>query len=297
MWHVGKPFSSADVKTSLEKIYNPKPGIISLRKDTLASIKSVETPDEGRVVIKLKQPSASLLLNLSAGWNVIYPKHILDVKGTMQKDINGTGPFKMGEYVRGVEWTQERNPEYFKKGLPYLDGLKYYIILDQASRFAALRTKRVHATGIGMEILPDEITIIQREAPEIVIQKHWMLFWAGINLPLHRFPWSDIRARQALSLAFNREEAWNVVDYGWGLKGGVMATQGEWGLPQDKLETIPGYGPWKESNIAEAKKLLKDVGVPDGFKAVLLVRQGEDYVKLAVVMQNVLAKLGIQATL
>src|SRR5262245_22707477 len=77
-FHDGSPLTSADVKVTYDKIVFPPTGVRSIRKNAYAAVASVETPDAGTIVFKLKHPSASLLDNLASPWNVIYPKKYLD---------------------------------------------------------------------------------------------------------------------------------------------------------------------------------------------------------------------------
>src|SRR5499425_436474 len=94
-FHDGSALTAADVKATYEKIVSPPPGVRSIRKNAYAAVASIETPDAGTIVFKLKQPSASLLDNLASPWNVIYPKKYLDKDPNYFKtNIVGSGPFK-----------------------------------------------------------------------------------------------------------------------------------------------------------------------------------------------------------
>src|SRR6185437_7204781 len=100
--HHGKPLAAEDVKASWDRIANPPKGVFSVRKLIFDAIAGIETIDAQTVRFVLKRPSWSLLTNMAHGWNVIFPKDILDAKGDMKRDIVGTGPFKFKQYVRGV---------------------------------------------------------------------------------------------------------------------------------------------------------------------------------------------------
>jgi len=133
--HDGSPLTAADVKATYDKIVFPPEGVRSIRKNADASITSVDAPDPSTVVFKLKVPSASLLGNLASPWNVIYPKKYLDKDPNYFKtNVMGSGPFKFKSYTRGVGVELERNPNYWFKDRPYLDGLKYSIVPRMASR-------------------------------------------------------------------------------------------------------------------------------------------------------------------
>jgi peptide/nickel transport system substrate-binding protein len=101
-FHDGSPLTSVDVKATYDKLISPPDGVRSVRKNAYAAVTSVEAPEPGTVVFKLKFPSASLLENLASPWNVIYPKKYLDKDPNYFKaNVVGSGPFKFKNYTRG----------------------------------------------------------------------------------------------------------------------------------------------------------------------------------------------------
>src|SRR5262249_31361055 len=125
-FHDGSPLTAADVKASYDKIIAPPPGVRSVRKTAYSAIASVGAPDASTAVFKLKFPSASLFENLASPANVIFPKKYLDKDPNYFKtNVIGSGPFKFKNYVRGSTFEGERNPDYFVKDRPYLDGYKF----------------------------------------------------------------------------------------------------------------------------------------------------------------------------
>src|SRR5881396_2554553 len=142
-FHDGSSLTSADVKASYDKILFPPQGVRSIRKHHYSAVASVEAPDPSTVLFKLKFPSASLLTNLASPWNVIFPKKYLDKDPNYFKNnVMGSGPFKFKSYVRGASFEGERNPDYFIKDRPYLNGYKYFISTETAVRAATLRSGR-----------------------------------------------------------------------------------------------------------------------------------------------------------
>src|SRR6266446_3123630 len=142
-FHDGSELTSADVKASWDKIVFPPEGVISTRKSLYQMVKGIEAPERSTVVFRLHYPAASFLSLLAHPANFIYAKKYLD------QDINwykthamGTGPFKLQEYIRGAVLEFKRNPDYWKKGLPYLDGAKYFIIPDTGARAKSIRADR-----------------------------------------------------------------------------------------------------------------------------------------------------------
>jgi len=113
--------------------------------NTYAAITSIETPDASTIVFKLKHPSASLLVNLASPWSVIYPKKYLDKDPNYFKtNIVGSGPFKFKSRTSGSTFEGERNPDYFIKDRPYLDGYKFFVSTETSARAAAIRSGRAY---------------------------------------------------------------------------------------------------------------------------------------------------------
>src|SRR5437899_3064380 len=144
-FHDGSPLTAADVKATYDKILFPPEGVRSIRKHHYSAIASVEAPDPSTVVFKLKFPSASLLVNLASPWNVIFPKKYLDKDPNYFKNnVMGSAPFKFKSYTRGSTFEGERNPDYFVKDRPYLDGYKFFISTETSVRAAAIRSGRAY---------------------------------------------------------------------------------------------------------------------------------------------------------
>src|SRR5438128_8229772 len=144
-FHDGSPLTAADVKATYDKIVFPPAGVLSIRKNAYTAIAAVEAPDAATVVFKLKFPSASPLNNLASPWNVIFPQKYLDKDPNWFKtNVMGSGPFKFKHYTRGSTFEGERNPDYFVKDRPYLDGYKFFISPETAVRAAAVRSGRAY---------------------------------------------------------------------------------------------------------------------------------------------------------
>ena len=145
-WHDGAPFSSADVKYTIERIMHPPEGMVSPRGPVFkAIIARVETPDAETVVIHGKGPTGLLLTLFASGHNVIIPQHIVekDPVNALKTKVVGTGPFRLKEPPTTALWKYKRNPDYFKKDQPFLDELEVHIITDPQAMVAALLSKRM----------------------------------------------------------------------------------------------------------------------------------------------------------
>ncbi|MDP2952768.1 MAG: ABC transporter substrate-binding protein, partial [Chloroflexota bacterium] len=252
LWHDGKPFTAADVKATLDRIVSPPKGVFSPRAGSFGAIKEVKVVDDYTVQVALKYPTASLLYNIGVGFNWIMPKHILDERGDMKKSVVGTGAFKFTRFMSGVSTDLEKNPQYFAPGLPYLDGITTYVVPDPGARFAALRTGQLDYIHAYPAITPVEAEIIERDKLPIVVQTTPGL---GFRIILPNFkvkPWDDARVRKAVSIAIDRRGSIQIVEKGWGVAGGPLPPPpgGQWSLPADEINKLPGYRYPKDQDIA-----------------------------------------------
>jgi len=292
-FHDGRPCTSEDVKYTFDVLRDPPKGIVSMRANLLDPVDSIIAPTPTTVRFLLKRKAPSFLANLANGWMVVLPKHILE-KGPMTDVIVGTGPFKLKEYKRGVSIELVRNPDYHLPNRPYLDGMKYFIIPDDNSAFAYFRTGQLDEMSPNLATINDRIKEL---GDKVYVLSGISTSSNAINFNAQAKPYDDIRVRKAVCLAMNRQEAMDTVMRGQGLATAGLAMPGKWALPKAQLEKIPGYGPYKESNIAEAKALLAAAGFPNGFKETLLVQRIPVYEANAIYVKDRLLKIGIDATL
>ena len=261
-FHDGSPLTSADVKASYERIANPPAGVISVRKAWYADIASIATPDAATVVFKLRAPNASMLVSFASPFDCIYSAAKLTQNPRYpETEIMGSGAFTFVKYEKGSYWEGKRFPDYFRKGLPYLDGYKAYFVKSNAvvtgmlgGQFdAEFRSRNPSERDQLLAKMKDQLTV--NEGP-----------WVGslmVVFNTKRKPFDDIRVRQALSLASER----------WGgspslsnisiLKhvGGFIRPGFSMALPQAELVKLPGFSKDIEASRAQAKKLLKEAGV------------------------------------
>jgi peptide/nickel transport system substrate-binding protein len=261
-------------------------------------IKSIEAPDRSTVVFRLHHPSPPFMTHLAHPANFIYPKKYLDQDPNYFKTRSvGSGPYKLKNYVRGSYIELERNPEYWKKGLPYLDGLKYFIIADTSARTTALRSGRV---DIELRFLPpgDVDAIKQSLGDKIVAAKVQNIGTFGVTLNVDKKPFDDERVRKALTLAIDRYDLVKTLAPITNLElvGGVMPPINQWALSQEELEAFPGFSRDHAASLREAKRLLAEAGFPNGFKTVLTNRNIKmPYIDLAVYLISVWKKIGVEA--
>ena len=121
---------------------------INPRKDWYANVDSIEVADPSTVIFHLKRPQPSLLMMLASGYSPVYPAHVPVAE--FRSRCVGTGPFKLKEWRKGESIELARNPDgYWVPGRPYLDGIKYVIIQERGTRFAALQSGRLDISFPG----------------------------------------------------------------------------------------------------------------------------------------------------
>lgn len=297
-FHDGSPLTADDVKFSLERLYNPPKDVISPRKETLAAIKEVATPDQDTVRVTLKFAQSSFLPMLSVGQVAVYPKKVVQAKGDMKKDVVGTGPFAFKEYSPGILYEVRRNPTYFVKGRPYLGGLRFYVLKDESTKLSAFRTGQIKLIDPtkAAGLMPSQLQIIHKEMPQATIVKYPSLSSQWLNMIVILPPFDDVRVRRAVKLAVDRQAAIKVLMEGEADIGGVFVSGSDWATPEAELLKLPGFRQPKDADIAEAKKLLAEAGFEKGFKTKILARAKRTE-NVAVLMKEQLAKIGIELEL
>jgi len=266
-FHDGSDLTARDVKASYDKIIFPPPGVGSTRKGQYSAVASVEAPNATTVVFKLKYPSGSLLAGLSSPYNFIYKADILAKDPNwFEKNIMGSGPFTFVEHVKGSHVVGKKNPNYWDKGKPYLDGFRAVFMRDSAAQVASIRGERAHIQFRGFTpkdrdnlkaALGDKITV--QESP-------WDCILLGA-INHEKKPFDDKRVRRALTLALDRHQASKALSQIAIVKevAGVQVPGTPFATPPEELNKLAGYWTDIEKSRAEARRLLKEAGVPEGF--------------------------------
>ncbi len=260
-WHDGKPFTSKDVKCTWDLLMGIGNDKLRLnpRKSWYANVEEVKAQGDYEVTFKLKQPQPALLALLASGWSPIYPCHV-PARDMRQHPI-GTGPFKFVEFKPNDSIKLARNPDYWKPGRPYLDGIEYTIMREIAPRNLAFFAGKFDVTspyGVTVPTFKD----FKEQAPEAICEV------TAVNVPRtmlinpHAPPFDNPELRRAMTLALDRKAFVDIITDGVGHIGAQMMPppEGVWGMPPEILKTMPGYDPDVENNRAEAKKIMEKLG-------------------------------------
>jgi peptide/nickel transport system substrate-binding protein len=263
----GSVMTSKDVKASYDHIIFPPAGVVSSRKETYRAVESVEAPTPDTIVFRLKHNEASFMSQLASPWNWIYKAEILAKDPHWyEKNVMGTGPFKFVEYVRGSHWVGKKNPDYWDKGKPYLDGFRAIFVPSASAQVAAIRGERAMIQFRGFTPA-DRDSLVAALGNKIAVQESPWNCSIGITPNEQRKPFDDKRVRRALTLALDRHAASRSLSRITVVKevGGIQVPGTPWATPPPELEKIAGYGRDIAASRAEARRLLREAGVPDGF--------------------------------
>src|SRR5207248_540312 len=297
-FHDGSPLTAADVAASWNKIVFPPEGVISARGAGYAAmIDKIEVTGPA-VVFRLKRPTAAFLPALADPFAFIYRKAVLDKDPHWyEKNVLGSGPFKLeaietGQSIKGV-----RNPDYYHPGLPYLDGFTGIFADKQATRIDALRADRAAIEFRGFPpSARDELKGALGD--QIAVQESdWNC--GTLAMPNQRKkPFDDVRVRRALTLAIDRWHGAPALARIANVRtvGGIAFPGHPLAATQEELERLAGYWPDVEKSRAEAKRLLKEAGA-EGLSFELLNRNVDQPYKFnALWVIDEWSKIGVKVT-
>ncbi|MES2563072.1 MAG: ABC transporter substrate-binding protein [Pseudomonadota bacterium] len=293
-WHDGKAFSAADVKCTWDTVTEKRDAgwRKSPRKAWYSNLQEVVVEGDDQVSFRLNRPQPSFLGFFAAGWSVVYPCHV-DGRQMRQKPI-GTGPFMVRSFEPGKMIRLVRNPNYFKPGRPYLDGIDMPIISAPNTRILAFVAGDTDIYTPSATLLAE----VKAKLPDAICEVG--LSYAYTQLVINRSiaPFNDLRIRRALALAIDRDAVIKVKGAGLDRLGGELMPppEGAWGLDKADLASIPGYGADLEKRREEARKLMREAGYgPDKpLTLVLSTRDVARYRDVSVLILDHLSKIYVK---
>ena len=260
-WHDGKPFTAADVKCTFDLLTNQAKEKLRLnyRESWWVNLKETAVNGPSEATFHLNKPQPALLALLASGDTPIYPCHVSPAQ--MRQHPVGTGPFKFVEYKPNQGIKLAKNPEYWKPGRPYLDGIEYAIIPNRSTAILAFIAGNFDMT------FPYEVTFpllkdIKTQAPQSVCQEGAANESVGVLMNRTKPPFDNADVREAVALTLDRKSFIDILGQGEGDIGGALLPppEGVWGMPMERLLTLPGYGGEANQNRDRARELMTRAG-------------------------------------
>ncbi|TME30992.1 MAG: ABC transporter substrate-binding protein [Chloroflexi bacterium] len=284
-FHNGDALTSADVKFTFDRILNVDG---SVAKSLFTDIDHIDTPDDRTAVFVLKQPNVTILPYMASANASIVSQKVAQANGNdlSKKEASiGTGPFTLAEWVPDNYMLLQANKDYFIQGLPYLDGVRINVVPDQAGLVAALRTKAADMAIIedaraAQSVRQEEgITLDARPSPN-----YNLLF---VNTA--RKPFDNLKVRQAISYAVDRQQIVDAVALGEGdVTGPIAPALTQFALPTSQY---PSYA----RDVDKARQLLQEANVGPIEFTMLTETSEPAYAKdIAQLVQQQLADVGIK---
>jgi peptide/nickel transport system substrate-binding protein len=291
-FHNGKEVTAADVKYSVEGWLNPPLPGSATTVNQVPSIESAEVRSKYVVRIKLKKPDARLFGFLAwTRYSAIVPEGMYQQVNAGREGI-GTGPFRLTSFTPGQGTEYQAYTNYRKKGLPYLSQLSLPTMPDEQARIAALRAGAIDGATLsadGAKTFQGNSNFTVLRGLTAAFRELQMTQKAGEDKP-----WHDVRVRQAVNFAINRQQIIDRVYNGFGEYSGHVP---------------PGYGPWPltraelrnnylKFNLAKARTLMRQAGFGNGFQVTMSTFSTPlDFGQVAAVIKSQLDQIGIDVNI
>jgi peptide/nickel transport system substrate-binding protein len=277
-FHDGTPFTSADVVYSYERIIDEE--LANAWK--LSAIETIEAPDDLTVVITVAQPTPNLLSSLGGFKGLAIVQQANVESGDITTNPIGTGPFALESYTQGDSIALVTNENYWA-GAPAVDGVNFRFISEGNTAVTALKGGEIHWTD---SIPTQQIEQLETDGVNLGIEPSTDYWYLAMNQ--RNEPYSDVRVRQAIAYAIDRDAIAQVAGYGTAeVNQLAIPEQSFWYTPYDTYAT----------DLDRAQALLDEVGV-DGFSMDLLVTS--DYpetVTAAQIIADNLSQIGVDVTI
>lgn len=294
----GREVVASDVKYSIERAIDPKTqgpgagffgaiqGFDDLTGGKATTLAGIETPDEGTVIFKLSRPDATFLHVLAINFASVVPKEAVEAAaGDFGKKPVGSGTFVLKDWTIGQHLVFEKNPNYYVKDMPHID--KFTVEVGQEPLVALLRLQKGEVDIAGDGIPPAKFLEIKNsaEGAEMIVDGE-QLHTGYITLNTKVKPFDNVKVRQALNMAVNKERVTRILN--------GRATPATQPLPP----LMPGYDKAFTGyayDVEKAKALLAEAGFADGFETVLYATNTDPQPRIAQAIQQDLAAIGVKA--
>jgi len=293
----GRELVAEDVKFSFDRFLtvegNPE-------RQLLESVDRVEVVDHYTVKFLLKEPFVwllDILANAMCMW-IVAPE--VGAKYGDFKKVEtaiGTGPFLLESYEPNVKTVFRRNPDYFRQGLPYVDGVEWLVVQDESTGLAMYRTGQLDTgPGPNWAVRQEDLEALKQSHPHLHYQDMLAINATTIWMRTDQPPFNDVRVRRAISQAVDRQGLIEAVYLRGEPSPAIGRGLAQWSLPIDQLGEGAKY---YQYNPKEARRLLAEAGYAKGLKTQLTVSSGygRDLIEATQLVQRYLKDVGMEAEL
>ncbi|WP_102106530.1 ABC transporter substrate-binding protein [Oceaniglobus roseus] len=299
-FHNGREMTAEDVKYSLNRVTNPTTqspgagffgaieGYDAMADGSATELSGVSTPGESTVVIKLSRPDATFLHVMALNFASVVPQEAVEAAGAdFGKQPVGTGAFKLAEWTIGQRLVFEKNADYWREGIPYLDQITFEVGQEPIVALLRLQNGEVDVPGDG--IPPAKFVEVMNDPEQAArVVEGGQLHTGYITMNVTMPPFDDVKVRKAVNMAINKERIIQIIN-----GRAVPATQP---LPPSMPGYTEGYEGYKY-DVEGAKALLAEAGHPDGFETELFVMNTDPNPRIAQAIQQDLSQIGIKASI
>lgn len=299
-FHNGRAMTAEDVKYSFERTTNPKTqspgagflgsieGFDKMQSGEASTLSGVRIIDPKTVEVTLSRPDATFLSVMALNFSFIVPKEEVERYGAdFGRHPVGTGAFKLSDWTLGQSLKLTKNPDYYRAGVPKLDEIDFEIGQEPVVSLLRVQNGEVDVPGDG--IPPAKFREVMDDAAEAASVVQGVQLHTGyITMNTTKPPFDNLKVRQAVNMAINKDRIVQIIN--------GRATPANQPLPP----TMPGYVAdfaGYRFDVAAAKALLAEAGMPDGFETELFVANVDPQPRIAQAIQQDLAAVGIKASL
>ncbi|MEL5877269.1 ABC transporter substrate-binding protein [Cereibacter sphaeroides] len=299
-FHNGREMVAEDVKYSLDRVTLPATqspgagffgsikGFDAMADGSASTLEGVTVVDPSTVKIELSRPDATFLHVMALNFASVVPKEAVEAAGAdFGKQPVGTGAFKLAEWTLGQRLVFEKNADYWREGVPYLDSIVFEVGQEPIVALLRLQNGEVDVPGDG--IPPAKFTEVMADPAQVErVVEGGQLHTGYITMNVTQPPFDNLQVRQAVNMAINKQRITQIIN-----GRAIPATQP---LPP----SMPGYTEGYEGyphDVEKAKALLAEAGFADGFETELYVMNTDPNPRIAQAIQQDLSQIGIKAAI